>query len=333
MNEMHINKKNLFYNLKQIKKLSNKKICAVVKANAYGHGINCIVKLLKGKVDFFAVANLKEALAVRKIDSTTPILILFECNDYILASKNNISVSVYSIEQAQKISKLHFDIPLKVHIKINVGMNRIGFKNFKHIKKGLSYLNHCCLEGVYTHYSTVKSFPSLYKKQKKVFSKYIKFFKKIKSDIISHTGGSLSFNDNNSQMLRTGLFLYGYGDKCLKPIMSIYSSVMQTFKLNKNEYSGYDKEFKPSEKSYLATVPIGYQDGIKKQFIGKVITALGYYIKIVAVCMDCTMIEVPRSVEYNDFLCVFNNANVVPNLSIYEVLIGFNSFRGVRKIV
>ena len=330
---MYIDNKKLLHNLNYIKSNSNKKICAVVKANAYGHGLKQIVTLLSGKVDYFAVANLKEALKIRNVDKSTPTLILFNCDNYPLASKLNISVSVYSLEQAIKISKISFKTPLKVHIKINVGMNRLGFSSLNEVKKALKLLKNCTIEGLYTHYSTINSYPQLYKKQQKDFNKYVKFLKNIKKDIIIHTGGSYDILNKTSNMLRTGLFLYGYGNKNLKPIMSIYSPIIQVNKIRPNQYCGYDKEWKSSNKHFVGTIPIGYQDGIKKHFIGSEINLSGYKCKIVSVCMDCTMLELPCNLKTNKKIRIFNNANLYEKFEIpYITLTNFNGFRGVRKI-
>ena len=125
-----VNKNNILHNFNEIKSLiPNTKICAVVKANSYGVGVRATVKALSGKADFFAVSNVIEAFEVRKIDKITPILVLMpvEFENLNYCSENNISITVQNSQELIKISELN--IPLKIHIKINTGLNRLGTKS------------------------------------------------------------------------------------------------------------------------------------------------------------------------------------------------------------
>ena len=117
--------------LDNLNKLPCNNICAMVKANAYGLGIEDVCKTLSGKVSFFGVATLQEALKVREIDKTTPILIVGVCENLFLASKNNISITIESEEMAKKVIEFSQKFAIKIHLKINTGMNRFGIKNKK----------------------------------------------------------------------------------------------------------------------------------------------------------------------------------------------------------
>ena len=106
------------------------KLLVLVKANAYGHGCENIIKILDKKVDFFAVHNLQEALNVRKNTNKT-ILILGYCYDLKIAIENDISIMVDSVEILNQITQLKTNKKAKIHIKINTGMNRLGIKKIK----------------------------------------------------------------------------------------------------------------------------------------------------------------------------------------------------------
>lgn len=331
MNKMILNIQNLDFNLRYLKSKTNRKICAVVKANAYGHGMQEIVKALSKKVDLFACANLDEAILLRNVDKQTPTLVLFDCQDFDLAIKNNLSVCIHTFDQIKLLTKKHKN--LKVHIAFNSGMNRFGFCDFKSFKKAFAMLGKKCnIEGIYTHFNTICSDNQTYKEQIKLFEIIEQFAKRKNKNIVSHTGGSHDIFNKNFDMIRIGLFLYGYGLEKLKPVMKIISPVLQLNNLKKGQSCGYDKEYIADQDCTVATVPIGYQDGIKKYFLGQKCFLGNQICPIVAICMDCIMIKVPPKTKVGDEICVFYDADLCKDQLNYEVLTGFNGFRGTRIV-
>ena len=134
-----VNINNLIHNCMVFKeKCKNAKLCAVVKANAYGIGDEIVVNAVKSYVDFFAVANKDEALRVRNFTSK-PILILGEINTNEIEEciKNHISISISDNKKLKQISNIANKINIKaiIHFKINTGMNRLGFKDINQFKK------------------------------------------------------------------------------------------------------------------------------------------------------------------------------------------------------
>lgn len=327
---MIIKSQNLDFNLGYIKQHTTKKICAVVKANAYGHGLEKIVTLLKNKVDFFACANLSEGINLRNYDQTTPTLILFDCDNYAIAEKNNLSVCIHTLEQAKSIPQKS---NLKVHIAFNCGMNRFGFDSLKKLKKIYKILqSKCIIEGIYTHFNTICSDTKIYAKQIQKFDEIVNYFKQKNPNIIFHSGGSHDLINAKYDMLRVGIFLYGYGQNNLKPVMKIFSPILQINFLRKGDICGYDKEFIAQQDCYIAVLPIGYQDGIKKYFFGQACTLENYICPIVSVCMDCIMIKIPKNAKIGQYVCVFDNADKLCNQLNYEILTSFNGFRGVKVV-
>lgn len=159
-NNLVLSSQNLKSNLKTIKKTAgSKKICAMVKANAYGHDLKFAVLNLKNDVDFFGVANACEALEVRKYAKKTKILVCGKVQKTQIKSmlENNISLSAFSLKSLQEILSVCKKENLKanVHIKLNTGMNRMGIKSKSNFLKALKLIhknkNFVVLEGIYSH--------------------------------------------------------------------------------------------------------------------------------------------------------------------------------------
>ncbi|MDU3352362.1 MAG: alanine racemase, partial [Clostridium sp.] len=159
-----INLDNLRFNLNNIKNLLEEdiKICGVIKADAYGHGAVEVAKLLeKEKVDYLAVARTAEGIELRQNGITLPILNLGYTPDEAFEDsiKNKITMTVYSLETAQKINEIAKSLGEKacVHVKIDSGMTRIGFQpNEKSVQEiiELNKLEYIDLEGMFTHFAT-----------------------------------------------------------------------------------------------------------------------------------------------------------------------------------
>lgn len=335
MNKIILIKKNLLHNLKVIKEKTPAKICAVVKANAYGHGLEEICKTLYGKVEFFAVANLKEALQIRAFDKQTKVLILGKCENYKKAEENNISVTVFSLEEIKKLSKQKFS-NLNVHIKIDTGMNRLGFtstKEFLLAFKELEKQKNVKIEGIFTHFSTLRNDIDFYRKQVNKLERYLMYVKN-KKDIIIHGGGSfVVMFTNKFDMVRCGIFLYGYGFSRLKPVLSVTSQIVQKKHIIKGDYVGYSKTYTANEDMEIGVIPLGYSDGIPRSFIGQNFRCKNTKFEILNVCMDMTMIKLPTKTTFDTEITIFEDAHKwanVLNTNDHDVLVKFSNFRGQR---
>ena len=137
-----INLSNLYSNFLSVKsRIGNKKIIPVVKANAYGHGVLNVVKhLISKEIDYFAVSTLEEALEIRSEFQNVDILVMgvVQSTYFNDASKNNITLSISNEDQLLGLETL--SSKLKVHIKIDSGMNRLGFKSDIEIKNAMNLL-------------------------------------------------------------------------------------------------------------------------------------------------------------------------------------------------
>lgn len=339
MKTIEINKKNLLYNLAYIKTKTKAKIAAVVKANAYGHGIKEICQILKNKVSFFCVANLEEGLQIREFDTTTKILIMGKCDNYIIASKNNLSVTIFNLEELKTLKKRLKKIQtICVHLKINTGMNRIGFsklEDFHTAIKQISKLKKISLEGVFTHFATLRNDIPYFRQQQKQFETFLQMIPKNKKPIIHGGGSYTSMFTNHYDMIRCGIFLYGYGSNQFKKVMKVISSIVHTDYINKDISVGYSHSYISDKAMKIGVLPIGYNDGIPRNFIGQTMIFKNKSLKILSVCMDMTILEIPDAVKINDIISVFTNAKTWAKLlrtNEHDVLVRFTNFRGKRVI-
>lgn len=307
MNFVKFNQSNILNNIKIIKNEMplNTKFCAVVKANAYGHGIENVVQSTQSYVDYYAVANIAEALAIRKISLSKPIIVLGRLFDFDikLAIQNNIEITVSNLEHLMQIYKIacQLNLPAYLHIAINTGMNRLGISTKAELIKVENIIN-CStllnLKGIFTHFATPISNKHFFSKQVTKFENLLSIVDKDK--YLIHCSSSTAFLLDKRlcyNMVRVGLAMYGYDSthilNNLKPFLNIYSTVQQIHYLKRGEFCGYDAEFIADKPTKIAVVGIGYGDGVPRKT-----AKLGYVIinnhkcKIVGkICMDMLFVN------------------------------------------
>lgn len=330
-NFKYINHDNLISNINHFK---SKKICAMVKSNAYGHGLREIVKLIDEHVDMFGVVSVEEAVKVREL-TELPILICSKVDDYKTCRKNKIDVMVD--DENDLMDCLKKDMRQSIHLKINCGMNRFGVKSplaMRLINDVLEY-EKIKLKSIYTHFSCTDN--------KKITKNEEKNFQMLRSEITQNApicfGGSGIFDyDFDFDILRLGIGMYGYGDKNLKPVLKICSYVSKVFFASKGEKIGYGTHFFAHRDTFFAIVPVGYGDGLRRNMSGKFEVFInGKKRKTTGnICMDAFFVEIDESVSIGDEVVVMADAEYMAKKSetiSYEILTGFSNFRGKTKIV
>lgn len=323
----------------------------VVKANAYGHGDYIINDLIKGGINYLAVSSLEEAISIRKYNQDIPILVLEPISiDYLNEiEKHNITITIESLEYAKILVNQNISKQLKVHIKLDTGMNRLGIKDKEEFTKTIETLKTndlIIIEGIYTHLGT-SGISDIY------YDKAINNFKHLTSDInlkeipIIHINRSITLVHHQPYPFETGvrlgIIMYGFNnnipnpqglrkikrnmlikklgisesilsnDLDLQTAASLYSEVISIRKVKKGEYVGYSANYIAKEDIIVATVPIGYHDGIKKSMKYVSINNKQYEI-IGDICMDMVSILVDESVNLHDKVEFFGN-----NISIKSV--------------
>lgn len=335
---VEVSKSALFHNIGVFRKCvgENVKIAAVVKANAYGHGLTEIVPLLKNKVDVLAVDNIEEALAIRSIDKNTPVLILGYTTlvNLSIPIENNISFVVYNIETLREIVSLKLPKTAKIHLKIETGLNRQGIQDkdlstfLKFIK---SHKKTFYLEGVYTHYANIEDTldPSFAKRQLAEFSKALQVVKKagFRPPMV-HTAasaGTLLYPETHFSLVRVGFGIYGWWmsletrvsllalkrNLVLKPVLTWKSIVAQIKYINVGESVGYGQTWFATRRTKIAIIPVGYSDGYDRKLsnIGRVIIN-GHYANVIGrVAMNMIVTDVTdiKNVKLEDEVALLGN--------------------------
>ncbi|MEG0771463.1 MAG: alanine racemase [Clostridia bacterium] len=316
-----ININNLENNLNCIKKQLNDdcKIMAIVKADAYGHGAPFIANVLAKdeKIAYFAVSNIDEACQIRHGGIIKDILILgFTPEEFFenLVS-DNITQTVFSVEYATLLSNFakSNNVVIKVHIKIDSGMGRIGFmcskdeliyNSINDILKVLALPN-LEFEGIFTHFAVSDELEKEFTiKQYNNFTTVIKLLNKKGFDFkwkhCSNSAAIISFPEMQLNMVRPGIILYGlYPSSCvnhigLKPVMSLKTTISQIKEVDEDITISYGRTYKTSRKTIVATMPIGYADGFPRILSnnGDVLVNDTRAPIIGRICMDMTMIDI-----------------------------------------
>ena len=339
---VEINLNNLEKNIKTlIKRYKDYKYYfGVVKADCYAHGMKCINKVIDAGCNYLAVATLDEALEIRKKFKNISILCLgiIDIKYLLLCLKNNITVTISSLDYLKSIKKNMNN--LKVHIKVNTGMNRLGVNNkdefneiFNLIKEKKMYL-----EGIYTHiYNTYNKESSL---------NQFKLFEKITSNInlneipIIHVGASevTEFYKKREYAngCRLGISMYGlvdYKDINFKSTFRLVSEVIQINNVE-NGIVGYNGLYKVKEKEKIAIIPIGYADGIIRKNTGRYVFINDKKYKIVGnICMDMLFVKIDKSVKIHDKVEVIKDINHIKEIAEYLDTIPYEVICSISKRV
>lgn len=264
---VEINLKNIENNVqKVIKNYSDYKYYfGVVKADSYSHtGIKTVETIVNGGCNYLCVATLDEALEIRKELKQIPILCLGIINkEYIeICKKENITITISSLEYAKQLEKLNVE-NLKVHLKINTGMNRLGIKE----KEELKQVHEICknknidIEGIYTHIYEASS-KEKYEKQLQNFEKITQVMPLNEIKIVHISASEAITNYNKPKYVngcRLGIIMYGFTDKKdlkLESTFKLKSKIIQINNLKSGETVGYNGTYTANGYERIAVVPI-----------------------------------------------------------------------------
>ena len=257
-------------------------LMAVVKANGYGHGAVTTARtaLLNGAT-YLAVANMAEAMELRDAGITSPILIMSYVPVYAIrqAIQQNISVVLFDLGLAQQYERVARDVDgaLKVHIKVDSGMGRLGIlpddvvRLFRH----LHAMQNLEIEGIFTHFSVADEDLEYTEEQRVIFKDVVASLRatgfKFKYIHAANSAGILGNRDNYFNLVRPGLMLYGLkpADMLsvfdeLQPVMSWKTVVSQVKTLPPNSPVGYGNTYQTRKEETIAVLPVGYADGLRR---------------------------------------------------------------------
>ncbi len=308
------------FNVEQIKKHTQSRLCCVIKANAYGHGAVQLAKLYQSLgVDYLAVSNIEEALQLRKNQIVLPILILGSTPPScarILAT-NNITQCIFSHDYGTALAAYaeKENVTVRVHLKIDTGMGRIGFwyrgDDAHEIEDAIALCHSPWLdaEGIFMHFATAdegESGEAYAREQYHHFMKAIALFEaqgvRFKIRHCANSAAIFDYPDFHLDMVRAGMVLYGLPPSAqmkstpiLKPIMSLHSVIAHIKSVPDGESISYGRTYVTAGERRIATVPIGYADGFGRMNgqRGYALSVRGSLAPIVgSICMDQLMIDV-----------------------------------------
>ncbi|MBQ0534750.1 alanine racemase [Providencia huaxiensis] len=302
-----INRRALRHNLQRVKEIApNSQMIAVVKANAYGHGLVGVGQAVEELVDGFGVARLNEALLLRQHGVVKPIVLLegfFEQSDLLLMAENQIDTVIHCIEQLEMLEATKLPYPLKVWMKLDTGMHRLGvlpkdaegfyqrLQRCQQVQLPINIVSHFCQADT-PHLPTTE-------KQIACFKQFIADKEGEKS--IAASAGILLWPEAHYDWVRPGIMMYGASpqegksaqDFGLLPAMTLKSTLIAVRKHAAGQCVGYGETWCSDKETLLGVVAIGYGDGYPRNVpSGTPVLINGRKVPIVGrISMDMTVVD------------------------------------------
>jgi alanine racemase len=302
-------------------KVGNRKVMAVLKANAYGHGLVEIGRFFEQlQVPYFAVAYLEEAIELRQAGIQTPILVFGglvqeQIEAYLT---HNLTITAPSVEKLQLINQKagEMGITAKVHLIFDTGMERLGvhYYNAKDLIQASFTCKHCFIEGIYTHFANADTADLTYSlaqldRFKKILSIYIGL--KQQPPPLRHmanSGGTLQLEESWFDMVRPGILMYGVYPSAeskktilVKPALSWTTRVVYFKVVQPGHPVSYGSTWQSETPVRVVTLPVGYGDGYFRSLSNqaKVLIRGQKFPVIGRICMDQTMINITDHSAWN----------------------------------
>ena len=308
-------------------------LCAVVKADAYGHCVQHIARLYDALgVQWFAVSNLEEALQLRQMGLSQRILILSYTPPEAVTTlaEQNITTAVVSAEHARALSDraVAEDVHLTVHLKVDTGMGRVGLREDADILAACR-LPHLTAEGIFTHFATADTDDEAFvRTQYAAFAAHIAAAEaagvQFSLKHCCNSAATLRYPEYHMDMVRPGIILYGCmpdgsANPHLRPALSLKTVVSQVKTMEVGETVSYGRTYTVFGPMRVATVPIGYADGYSRLFSNRASMLVnGCRAEVIGrVCMDQTVLNVSGidGVEAGTAVTVFGEGMPVEELA------------------
>jgi len=331
------------------------KMMAMVKAFSYGLGGYEIAEFLQHHhIDYLTVAYADEGVDLRKNGITVPIMVMNpEQHSYSSVIEYNLEPEIYSFRVlelfCEQLKVSGFDGKYPIHIKLETGMHRLGFKEFE-LDELIERLNiyPVKVRSIFSHLSTA-DIPE----EKEYALQQIKIFDQNSSKIISgldyqplrhilNSPGIANFTDYQFDMVRIGIGMVGISEnqniqKSLQSAVSFKTVISQISNVKKGETVGYGRRFKAEEDTRIATIPVGYADGVPR-LIGNGIGKIGVHHQLVpivgSICMDMMMLDIKDlPVKEGDNVVIFNSNPSLQEFSEYCKTIPYEVLTSISRRV
>lgn len=288
------------------------KVLAVVKADAYGHGVDKLAKVFDEEgVDCFGVASLDEAGNLRRLGIRKPILVLGQIlpEEAEGVFKFNVIQTVSDLDIAKRLNRIaeRKNRTSLIHIKVDTGMGRLGFWHKEAISfiREIKKLKNVFIDGIFTHFPSADEDADFTNQQICDFRTLIKELQREGIDIpnkhIANSMAVIDFKDSHMNLVRPGLMLYGIypkqglkRDVRLEPVMSLKTKIIFLKEVPHGRSISYGRTYITKRKTKIATIPIGYGDGYLRGLSNKAwVLIRGRRAPIVGrICMDLSMVDV-----------------------------------------
>lgn len=353
---LEVNVDQVIENAKLIKRYigENVKFCAVAKGNMYGLGIKGLVKYIDEYAYMFAVACLSEAIELRKLGVDKNILILGYTPEYQFSEliEYDIMPAIYSLDEARKLDDMAREAGKiqNIHIKLDTGMIRLGFAPTEESKLEIieiSKLKNLKIDGIFSHFTSAEEIDET------ITCEQYRIFKEFNDDLISrgvdlgikhiaNSAGTSDFKEFHEDMVRGGYYISGMWDETanretipVKPVAQMKAKIVRIREVPEGTPIGYNHSYVTDRTTKVATLPIGYSDGLPRGIRDGHVSINGKKAKVLgSLCMDQMMVDVTdidckvldeaiiygyeaEAMVINDLanLCGTNNIDIISNTS------------------
>lgn len=306
--------KNIQNILQQLPQTTN--LFAVVKADGYGHGATAVAHAaLKGGASGFCVATIDEGIELREAGITQPILVLglVEISYLQLLSEYDLAFPVATVEWLQEAFEMlqveQLPRPLKIHLKVDTGMGRIGFLAPESVNEAVRLIEaipQMKWEGIFTHFATAdQADKTYYETQKNRFLAVLEDLPYQPRYVHDSNSATALWHEPIGNLVRYGVALYGLNPSGhaltapyqLEPALELVSQIVQVKQLPTGSGIGYGETYITPQAEWIGTIPIGYADGWLRKLQGFSVLVDGKFCEIVGrVCMDQIMVRLPGEV-------------------------------------
>ncbi len=328
-------------NYRRVCSLTRARVICTLKADAYGHGAReCLSALESAGADFFCVATAEEALELRRISDSEILVLGYVPAGYVRTlAESRIIISLLSPQYTEHIvSALGGRLPIRAHIAINSGMNRLGYS--PEDEGAIDFaLSHKSLDicGAYSHLCCADM-----REDRRSMEQIASFKRAIASftnqGLITHISNSAGVQRYGAQgfcAVRVGMALYGHA--CVQsgflPVMTLYARVVWIRDIRAGDYVGYGADFVADRDVKIATLSIGYADGLLRAYTGGSVLFESCKGKIVGkICMDLCMVMLPRDakISVGEYGCIFDKKG--KNTRALSVLSGMTPYEQLTAI-
>lgn len=349
---LEVNVSQLKNNLEAIRAhVAPAKVMPMVKANAYGHGVDGVAPFIEPYVDYIGVALVEEAIHLRELGIRKPILVagatmadqlsLFAEYDLTLTGS-----SIALLDLADEISR-STATPIKTHLKIDTGMERVGVREYEAedlILKAAAY-RHLVVEGIYTHLANSESADRAYSNmQIERFQEVLDLYQKHSLPVpslrhVCNSGGILNLPDAYFDMVRPGVLFYGVypGEEvnrviAVRPALTWHSRVAYAKRTQPGRPISYGSLWQSEVETGIVTVPCGYADGYFRRMTNQAQVLINQkrYPQVGRICMDQFMVNVgDDEIQVGDEVILLGDGIVAEDLARW---MGTNEYEVMTNI-